>query len=392
MSRTAAGPRILVLSGEASGDRLGAHLVSAIRERLPDAQFDGIGGEAMERAGVRRIYDSGRIAVTGIVEVLGALRSIWSAWRAARRQLHSARPDLVILVDYPDFNLRFARVARRAAVPVVYFVSPQVWAWRQRRVRRIARDVDRMLVLFPFETRFYEDAGVPVEFVGHPLVDLVPPPGDAAAAAAELGLDPEAPVLGLLPGSRRSEVALLLPVMLEAAARLAESRPELQCVLPLAGGLDRHTVDRHLAASPLDVHVVPDRFHTTLTACRAALVASGTATLETALLQIPMVITYKLSPWTYRLARRMFRLSEVGLPNLILGRRAVPECIQDQCEAGTIASHAAALLKDGPERLRQVQALGEVRQQLGAGGAFGRAADAVVRVLQGDLDGARRRR
>ncbi len=196
------GHKILVLSGEASGDRLGAHLVHALRERLPETEFHGIGGEAMERAGVRRLYDSGQIAVTGIVEVLGAWRSIWKAWRTARAHLRSARPDLVLLVDYPDFNLRFARVARRAGVPVVYFVSPQVWAWRRHRVRQIARDVDLMLVLFPFETAFYKEAGVPVEFVGHPLVDLVEPPGAAGEAAEALGLDPAAPVLAPRPDLR----------------------------------------------------------------------------------------------------------------------------------------------------------------------------------------------
>ncbi len=375
------GRKVLVLSGEASGDRLGAHLVRAIRERLPDAEFHGIGGEAMEHAGVRRIYDSGQIAVTGIVEVLGAWHSIWKAWRTARAHLRSARPDLVLLVDYPDFNLRFARVARRTGVPVVYFVSPQVWAWRRHRVRQIARDVDLMLVLFPFETAFYEEAGVPVEFVGHPLVDLVQPPGEAGAAAQALGLDPEAPVLGLLPGSRRSEVGMLLPVMLDAAARLAQRHQQLQCVLPLAPGLNRAAVDRHLSSAQVAVQVVENDFHRALTACRAAMVASGTATLETALLQVPMVITYKVSPWTYRIARRLSRLRDVGLPNLILGRREVPECIQDDCVGERVAAQVAPFLEDGDERRRVVQALGELRSLLGRGGAFQRAADAVVRVF-----------
>jgi len=375
------GRKVFILSGEASGDRLGAHLVQAIRERLPDAEFHGIGGEAMERAGVRRIYDSDQIAVTGIVEVLGAGGAIWKAWRTARAHLRQARPDLVLLVDYPDFNLRFARVARRAGIPVVYFVSPQVWAWRRYRVRQIARDVDLMLVLFPFETAFYEEAGVPVEFVGHPLVDLVEPPGEAAVAAEALGLDPAAPVLGLLPGSRRSEVKMLLPVMLDAAARLARQHPQLQCVLPLAPGLTRDAVEAHLAGAPVAVRVVESDFHRALTACGAAMVASGTATLEAALLQVPMVITYKLSPWTYRLARRLFQLRDVGLPNLVLGRREVPECIQEDCVGERLAERVAPFLEDGEERRRVVQALGQVRGLLGQGGAFGRAAGAVVRVL-----------
>lgn len=375
------GRRILVLSGEASGDRLGAHLVQAIRERLPDAEFDGIGGESMERAGVRRIYDSSEIAVTGIVEVLGAGRSIWKAWRTARAHLHSARPDLVLLVDYPDFNLRFARLAHRAGVPVVYFVSPQVWAWRRYRVRQMARDVDLMLVLFPFETAFYQEAGVPVEFVGHPLVDLVEPPGSSVAAAEALGLDPAAPVLGLLPGSRRSEMRKLLPVMLDAAARLARTHRQLQCVLPLAPGLPRAVADEFLGGAEVAVQVVENDFYRALTACRAAMVASGTATLETALLQVPMVITYKLSPWTYRIARRLFQLRDVGLPNLILGRRAVPECIQDECVGERIAEQVAPFLEFGEERRQVVEALSEVRGLLGQEGAFQRAADAVVRTL-----------
>jgi lipid-A-disaccharide synthase len=337
----------------------------------------------MKEAGVDLLFDAGRIAVTGIVEVAGALGPILKAWRSARSHLRNATPDLVLLVDYPDFNLRFARLARRAGVPVAYFVSPQVWAWRRYRVRRIARDVDRMLVLFPFETAFYRDAGVRVEFVGHPLVDLVHPEGERSDLAASLGLDPSVPVLGLLPGSRRSEVRRLLPVMLEAATILGVRFPGLQCVLPVASTLDREVLEGLIASSPAPVTPVQGSFYRGLGACTAALVSSGTATLETALLGVPLVVTYRLSPWTYHLARRLSGLENVGLPNLVLGRRAVPECIQDECRGDRLAEAVAPFLRDTEERREAVAALSEVRERLGDGGAFRRAAAAVADMLAG---------
>ena len=381
-----AAPRILLLTGEASGDRYGALLARAVTARLPGTAFTGIGGRRMEEAGVRLLFDAERIAVTGILEVAGALGSVLQAWRTALRNLRTERPDLVILIDYPDFNLRFARQARRAAIPVVYFVSPQVWAWRRRRVRQIARDVTRMLVILPFEEAFYRDHGVSVSFVGHPLVDLTRPAESRQAAAQELGLPLDAPVLGLLPGSRRNEVEALLPVMLQAAARVSRAHPGLRCVLPLAGGLHRERIAEQVASSPVPVEAVPDRFDRVVSACNAALVASGTASLETALLEVPLVVAYRMRPWTFRLVRWLSPLEHAALPNLVLGRCAVPEFIQEDCTAEKLAAAVSPLLQDGPPRRSMIDSLRQVRQGLGGGGAIDRAAEEIVELLQGRRD------
>jgi lipid-A-disaccharide synthase len=313
---------------------------------------------------------------------------VLQAWRAAIRHLRGERPDLVLLVDYPDFNLRFARQARRAGIPVVYFVGPQVWAWRRHRVRQIARDVTRMLVILPFEEEFYREHGVPARFVGHPLADLTRPAESRAAAAQDLGLPVEAPVLGLLPGSRRNEVKALLPVMLQAAERLRRSHPGLRCLLPVASRRHREMVSVHLASSPVPLEVVEGRFEKVVSACSAALVASGTATLETALLEVPMVVAYSVRPSTFRLVRWLSPLEHAALPNLILGRRVVPECIQTDCTPENLAAEISPFLKEGERRREMIDALRQVRVALGGGGSIERAADEIVDLLRTRIEGS----
>jgi len=339
----------------------------------------------MAGAGVRIVQHLSDVSVVGIVEVLSRLPAIRGAMARLEGALRSERPDVVVPVDFPDFNLRLASRAARAGVPVVYFVSPSVWAWRRGRLRGIRRTIRRMLVLYPFEARFYEDAGVPVTFVGHPAAEA------AAAAGAgredvlgRAGLDRAARVVALLPGSRHGEVERLFPVMLEAAARLRALHPELRFLVPRAATVSRRQLEEKVARAGLDgVRIHDGDYPAVLRACAAAVVGSGTATLEAALAGLPMVVVYRLQPLTYLLARLLVRVEHVALPNLILGRAVVPELIQGRCTAAAIAGALAELL-DGPESAAlQRREMVVVRERLGPPGVFDRAAEAVLAEAKG---------
>lgn len=371
--------RILISAGEASGDRLGAGLATALRRLRPDVDLLGMGGPEMEAAGVRRIQDAAEVAVVGFVEVLAHLRDIRAAMRRLQDALDRERPDLLVPIDFPDFHLRLAKRARSRGVPVVYFVSPQVWAWRRGRVRVLRRLVRRMLVLFPFERAFYEEAGVPVSFVGHPVVERVDPDEPRPDLLERAGLDPGRPVVALLPGSRRSEVSRLLPPMIDAARILASGRPGLQFLVPRAGTLPAAALEaplREAAIPGLRVHA--GDFPQILTACTAGAVASGTATLEAAVAGLPAVVVYRMNRWSYALGRLLVRVDHVGMPNLVAGRRLLPELIQEECNGPAIAREVGAFLDD-PERVESTrQGLREVRRRLGEPGAFERAARAIL--------------
>jgi len=403
--------RVLIVAGEASGDLYGGLIQRAMREKAPATPagteprpgpsaanppvvFTGIGGDAMRAEGLEPLADAAVLGVTGIVEVAARFGSIWNAYRAASRVLADAatRPDLAILIDYPDFNLRLAARARAAGVPVLYFVSPQVWAWRRGRVRQMARLVDRMLVILPFEEAIYREAGVPVTFVGHPLLDLVRTHRNRRQERARLGLDPDRPVVALLPGSRRNELASHLPPMLEAVARLRSEFRDVQSLLTVAPtrreGEIRALAQQAAPGQPLPVLVREDRYDA-VAAADVAVVASGTATLETALLGTPMVIVYRMNPMTYALARRLTDLPHVGMPNLIAGRRVVPELIQHECAGAPIARALRELLTD-PARAEAMRAdLATVRARLGEPGAIGRAAHIAWDMIAAARGGAR---
>jgi lipid-A-disaccharide synthase len=396
--------RVLIVAGEASGDLYGGLLMRAMQAPTdggsgPQAppgervRFTGIGGDAMRDAGLASLADASVLGVTGVVEVAARFGAIWRAYRAAGRVLAdpAARPDLAVLIDYPDFNLRLAARARAAGVPVLYFISPQVWAWRRGRVRKMAGLVDRMLVILPFEEAIYRAAGVPVTFVGHPLLDLVRTHRTARQERARLGLDSDRPLVALLPGSRRNEIAAHLPPLLDAAARLRAEFRDLQTVLPLAptrSEAEIRAVARRAGFRDLPTLVRDDRYDA-VAAADAAVVASGTATLETALLGVPMVIVYRMNPVTYALARRLTDLPHVGMPNLIAGRRVVPERIQGECTGDAIARALRDLLTD-PKRAEEMRAgLGAVRARLGEPGAIGRAARIAWDMISAARDGAR---
>jgi lipid-A-disaccharide synthase len=332
----------------------------------------------MAAAGVRLLQRAERVSVVGGTEALGRLGALWTAFRALRHQLRRRRPAVLVLIDFPEFNLRLARVSRRLGVPVVYFVAPQVWAWRRGRVRSMARDVSRVLAIFPFEVGLYQEAGVPVEFVGHPVLDVLPVlDRDAAraglAAAGEL-------LVGLLPGSRDAELRRHLPVLLGAASRIAARRPRTRFALPVASPIPVGDVERAVRESGLPIQVRRGEAYRVMAAADLLLVASGTATLEAACYGTPMVVLYKLSGLSHAVARLLVRgVSHISLPNIVADREIVPELIQERATPGAVGNAALGLLEDDVARAAQRAALLEVRVRLGEVGAGLRAARAVLR-------------
>jgi lipid-A-disaccharide synthase len=368
------GRRIMIVAGEASGDIYGADLVREALKLAPDLHFSGIGGTRMREAGVETLVNSGDMAVVGLVEVIKHFDVISSAFFKLKRILLDTPTDLLILIDYPGFNLRLAKVAKKAGVKVLYYISPQIWAWRQGRVKKIARLVDHMAVILPFEAPFYEQSGVPVTFVGHPMLDLVNVTLDRSAAATSFNLDPSRKIVGLFPGSRRNEIERLLPVIIAAAGKLKERFPDIQFILPLASTLHSDDIVPLLAADNLDVTITRDRIHDMIRASDAVISVSGTVTLEIALVGTPMVIIYKLSPLTYQLAKRLVKVNNIGLCNIVAGETVVQELIQDQANPEEIANEVEKLLTNHTYHAAIVEKLGKVRAKLGRGGASAHAA------------------
>ena len=359
----------MIVAGEASGDIYGADLVREALKLSPDLAFFGIGGERMREAGVETLVDSSDMAVVGLVEVIKHFDVISSAFRKLKQILVNTPPELLILIDYPGFNLRLAKVAKKAGVKVLYYISPQIWAWRQGRVKKIARLVDQMAVILPFEAPFYEEAGVPVTFVGHPMLDLVNVTYDRSVAAASFNLDPARKIVGLFPGSRQNEIERLLPVIIGAACRLKEQFPDIQFILPLASTLHNNDIVPLLTAAKLSVAITRERIHDMIRACDAVISVSGTVTLEIALVGTPMVIIYKLSPLTYQLAKRLVKVPNIGLCNIVAGETVVKELIQDEANPEMIAAEIGKILSDKRYQETIRQKLGEVRSKLGLGGA-----------------------
>jgi len=380
---------VLISAGDASGELHAAALAGELRRRAPGVRLLGLGGPAMEKAGVELVVPQRELAVGGLFEVLRDLGRIVSVWRRMTRALAEAKPDLVILVDSPDFNLPLAKRAKRLGVPVLYYVSPQVWAWRRGRIRRITERVDRLAVIFPFEPAVYAGTGLAVDFVGHPLVDRLAPlaaAADRAAARRALGVDAERPLVLLLPGSRRNEVRATLPLQLEAAAALHARDPRIAFAVAVAPSIERAAVDGAIAATRLpallDLTVLEGRTHEAIRAADVALAKPGTVTLEIALLGTPLVVTTRVSRLTAFLIRRLVRVPSYTMPNLIAGRAVVPEFLQEDAKPAAIAEALLALLS-GPAREAQLAALGAVRAQLGAGGAAQRTAAIAEEMTRG---------
>jgi lipid-A-disaccharide synthase len=371
--------RLLVSCGEPSGDLYAAELVRQLRHGLPDLDVFGLGGDRLRQQGASLRADVRDLAVVGLLEVVTHLRRLRRVLHDLVAEADRHRPDGAVLVDYGGFNLRLAAALRQRGIPVVYYVSPQVWAWRRGRVRRIRRDVSRMLVIFPFEEPLYRQAGVPVRFVGHPLVDLVAPAPDRAAFLREQRLEPERPVLAVLPGSRPKEIAHNLPPLAAALRHMQAARPDVQFLLAVAPSIDAASLQAALGGVP--VRLVAGATHAVLGACTAAVVASGTATVEAALLDAPMVVVYRLSALTYHLGRHFVNVPHYAMVNLIAGRRLAPELMQKDFTAQAVATEALRLLEDADARRRMKEGLAEVRQRLGTPGASSRAAAEVRSVL-----------
>jgi lipid-A-disaccharide synthase len=379
--------RILVSAGEASGDTYGAQLLHALRRMAPERKLEtfGLGGEAMRAAGFEAVVHARDVAVAGLAEVVKHLPRIYGEYRRLVREAERRRPQAAVLIDFPDFNLRLARALHRQKVPVYYFVSPQLWAWRKSRIRLVQRYVDRMLVIFPFEREFYQTHGVDAEYVGHPLADLPRPPVDRAAYAAAHGLDTGKTWIAALPGSRRQEVEAHLPEMIRAMDRLG---PGFEAIVPVASTLDRAWMEAEAARAGrvggAKMVLVADA-RQALAHARAGMVASGTATVEAALIGTPFVVVYKVAGLTWALGRHLVDLPHYAMPNLIAGREIVPELIQQRFTAAEIVSGLRTILADGQERAAMEAALAEVRERLkpDAAPAAERAARAVLQALEG---------
>jgi lipid-A-disaccharide synthase len=372
----------MIVAGEASGDIYGAGLVRAVHATDPAVAFFGIGGKRMREAGAETLVDSADMAVVGLVEVLKHFRVIASAFLKLKKILLESPPDLLILIDYPGFNLRLAKIAKRSGVKVLYYISPQIWAWRQGRVRKIKRLVDHMAVILPFELQFYQKAGVPASFVGHPMADIVKVALSREAAASSFGLDPSRPVIGLFPGSRRSEVSRLLPTILGAASILKQQFPNVQFVLPLASTLHDEDLAPYLAESGVEVTIIRERIHDLIRGSDAVISVSGTVTLEIALVGTPMVIIYKLSPLTFQLAKRLVKVDHIGLCNIVAGETVAKELIQDDASSENIASEIGRILSDGRVAGQIKESLSLVQERLGGGGADQRMAQLVFDMLE----------
>ena len=366
--------KVLMVTGEASGDLHGSHLVKHLKRRDPSLRIYGIGGEELRKAGMEILFHAQELSVVGIVEVCARLPQIVKAFQTLKREIVSSPPDLLILIDYPDFNMRIAAVARKHGVPVLYYISPQIWAWRQNRVKKIARLVDQMAVVFPFEAPFYEQHGVPVQFVGHPLMDREVPVMDTQALLQQFAMKSQWPIVGLLPGSRKSEIDRLLPVMLGAAVLIHKEFPQAQFIIPVAPGIREEDIKELVKQYGLAVSIVKDQLHQALHICHLVLVASGTATLETALMKKPMIIMYRIALLTYLVGRLMIRVPTIGLANIVAGRQIVPELIQGDASPQRIFQEAAALLKDAKRMTAMEQELARVGELLGSRGASERVA------------------
>ena len=381
-TRAGSAPAIMLSAGEASGDLHGSTLCRALTGLRPGVRLSGMGGARMAAAGMEVIADPTRHAVVGVNEALGRLPELYRAYRSLVRRLRDERPHALVLIDFPEFNLYLARHARRAGVPVVYFIPPQLWAWRRGRIRQMARRVNRVLAVLPFERELYERAGIAVDFVGHPLLDVLPLDLNREEARRRLGLDPSEAVVGLLPGSRREEVARLLPAMLMAARRLASGGAVRRFVLGLAPTVDRAVVEtcsrQPDASGAPRVDVVEGRTYEVMAAADVLLVASGTATLEAALLGVPMVVCYRVSRITEAVARLLVRVPWAGLPNIVAGRPVVPEILQDDVSGDRLAAEALRLLDDPLAATAQRAAFKDLRARLGEPGVARRAAAAVI--------------
>lgn len=372
--------KVMMCVGEASGDLHGASVAAALRRRQQDIYIFGVGGGNMRQAGVDVRYDIAALGVIGIVEVVRNLRRLFRLRDELAALMDTERPDVLVLIDYPGFNMRLAKVAKNKGIPVVYYISPSAWAWGRGRARAVAETVTRVAAIFPFEAQVYREAGAAVTFVGHPLLDIVRPSLSREEGYRFFHADPHRPVVLLMPGSRQQEINNLLPAMLDAAARLAAADSTLQFYLPLASTIDPAMVDAIRAHQTVPVNITREMTYDLMHIATAAMAASGTATLELALMGVPTVIVYKVAPLTWLLGKMLVKIPHIGLPNIVAGRQVLPELLQGDATGEAIATALQPLLYDEVARARCLADLAEVRRRLGEPGAVERVARVVLEV------------
>ena len=371
---------VAIIAGEASGDQHGAKLITAMQAQKPALFFCGIGGPELRQAGVRILVDASELTVVGITEVFAKLRGILKGMGTIKKALKSLKPDLLILIDFPDFNLHIAATAKKLGIPVLYYISPQIWAWRRSRVKRIKRLVDHMAVILPFEQQFYAEHNVPATFVGHPLLDGALPKIQPAPAA---GVDGQT-TIGLVPGSRENEIIRHLPVMLDTADILKDRLKRATFIISHAPSVERKQIEAIVADHPcrMDVEIISDGVEAVFERSDMLVAASGTVTLQAALHGTPMVIIYKVSPISYLLGRALVRVPYIGLVNLVAGRKLVPEFVQNDAHAGNIASAVENMLSDRQQFNLLKKQLVELRDLMGGAGASQKVAHLAFSMLQ----------
>lgn len=375
-------PHVMILAGEASGDAHAAEFVEQLQRLQPDIRLSGMGSQQMRHAGVDVFFDSSIIAVVGLIEVLRHWGDIKKAMAMVKQRLEQTRPDMLVLVDYPEFNLKMARHARELGIKVLFYISPQVWAWRPRRINKIGGLIDHMAVIFKFEQQYYENAGIPVSFVGHPLVDKVKLGVDRAKLREKLAIGSTDRVVGLFPGSRHSEVSRLLPLMLETAKLMHQRDPALRFLLPVASTLDHDEISRQCADSGLDVIVSRDDVYEAIGSCDAIVSCSGTVTLEIGLLGVPMCIVYKMSSMSYAIMKRLITIPHIGLANIVAGRLVVREFLQQEANPQAVSRELFELLDNAAYRAEVVAGLERVRENLGAGDGARNMAQLVLSLIE----------
>jgi len=374
------GKRVLIIAGEASGDLHGGNLVQAIRTVDPSISFRGVGGVHMQKAGVELLWNANEMGVVGLPGVR-RLFTILQVFRLVSATLHSWQPDLVILIDYPEFNLTVAGKAKKLGIQVMYYISPQIWAWRSGRINTISQRVDRMVVILPFEEAIYEKADVKVSFVGHPLLDVIRVKDEEAITRSRYLKNEASLLIGLLPGSRLSEISHLLPVMLDAATIITREISRVEFLVPLASTIRQEEVTSYLRGRDLNLTVVEGNTHEVIQICEMIIAASGTVTLEAAILGTPLIVVYKVNPLTYWLGKRLVQVEHVALANIVAGETVAPELIQHEVTSERIAQEAMGILEDSKRQAWIRQRFSEVREKLGSPGASARAAAIALELM-----------
>lgn len=370
--------KIMMSAGEASGDMHAATVAAELKRIMPDADLFGMGGADMRKSGVRIIYDIENLGIIGVVEVIRHIPLFFRLRSMLKEAMIKEKPDVLVCVDYPGFNMKLAHVAKELGIPVIYYIAPTIWAWNKGRAKNIVRDVEQVASIFPFEAEAYRKAGARVTFVGHPLADTVKPSMSFEEAMDYFHGNPDKKRVLLMPGSRKNEVAGLLPVMIQAAEKLAE-KEECQFFIPRASTISKEMLLSIIGKTSLSIEITEGHQYDLMQICTACVASSGTATLETALMELPTVLVYKLAPFTWFLANLLVHVKYAGLPNLLLGREVTPELLQDRARAENIVSILLPWLQDEKARQKNIEEIREVRKALGSGGAVHRVAELIIK-------------